>query len=162
MKGLTLIEVVIVMLIIIVLAGIGYSNFSEWFLKNKVERDTRTIYSELLNIRILAFTQKKVCGIYWENEPFNEFHVRCDNNTDGDIKTGYEELGIVKLQTSFEIPKPSPIKTLHTIRFAKEGYSLESGTIKSNSNSNPEYNCIVISLSKISIGHWNGTDCEIR
>ncbi len=161
MKGVTLIELIIVLLIIVILAGIGYTGFSSWALKNKVEKDTRAIYSELTHIRMVAFTEKRVCGVYWESEPFNTLHIRCDNDSDSDIKTGYEELGLVKLQTDFVIPS-GLIKTRQTIRFATEGYAMESGTVKSNENANPEYNCVVVSLNRIALGHWNGTDCEIR
>jgi len=162
MKGLTLIEILIVIAIVGILAVLSYASLREWNKSQKIEADTRKIYAGLLEARTKAFTEKVVCGAYWESTPIKKIHFRCDNDTDGDITdpNGYVEIKTLSLNTEFAATFSG-----NTVTFYPEGYSTKWGTIYIHSTTSPnttEYNCITVSLIKIKMGHWNGSSCIAR
>jgi len=160
MKGLTLIEILIVIAIMGILAALSYTSFKEWNTRQKIEKDTRSIYTQLLEIRTKAFTEKTTCGAYWDSTPIKKIHFRCDNDTDDDITdpNGYIEIKTITLNTEF-----STTLSGSSVVFYPEGYSNKWGSIYSNNPDNAtEYNCVSISLVKIKMGHWNGSTCVER
>ncbi len=160
MKGLTLIEILIVMVIIAILSTLSYNGYSKWVQKQKIEKDTRILYTQILESRIKAFTEKITCGITWENSVFNEIHFRCDNDSDEEINDdgGYIEIKSVKLHSFFKSTFESQF-----LKFTPQGFSNTWGTLYSTQdNIKPEYNCITVSLTKVRMGYWDGTKCKER
>ncbi|MBF0319839.1 MAG: type II secretion system protein [Nitrospirae bacterium] len=64
-RGVTLIELVVVIAIIGVLAGLMVSYFGGMRQKMKIEGDVRQFYSTLMDLRSMAMAAKKSYGVSW-------------------------------------------------------------------------------------------------
>ena len=57
-RAFTLFELIVVILIVAILLGLGYSSYRKWQERNRVETATRRIYSEIEYQRTRAFSQR--------------------------------------------------------------------------------------------------------
>lgn len=160
-RGVTLIELVIVISIIGVLAvGLGFS-YADWMGKYKVEKATKELYVDLMNVRSMAMMRNcdhfadfnfpappAGCGTYRTAQDTNE-----DGEGDADAN-GIIDAGGNTFLPSFSKTVEYPIVNNFTgiINFDKKGIVQPSGTICFFTDKDPDYDCIVISPTRIIMG----------
>lgn len=153
MKGITLLELVVVILIFSLLISIGVYSYNYYSKKISIENDTYAIYSDLTNARTSAFTEKekrfvRIIG-------FDKKTLIIDN--DSDDNNGY--LSETRLINSFI---SSSNGSGNIFRFDKNGFADYQGSIRSQANLSSHYDCVIVSYGRISIGKYDGSSCVAK
>ena len=172
-RGLTLIELIVVISIIgILAAALGFS-YVNWMGKYKVEKATKELYADLMNVRCMAMTRNRDHfadfnfpappaghGAYRIAEDTND-DDEGDNNSDGIIDdSGHTFLASYPKTVEYPITNNFVGKI---INFDKRGIVQPSGTICFFTDNDPDYDCIVISPTRIIMGKLkpsNGGQCK--
>lgn len=179
-RGVTLAELIIVISITgIMAAGLGFS-YVDWTGKYKVEKATKELYAELMNVRCMAMTRN--CDHFMDfNFPvppagYGTYRIAEDTNEDGEgdaDANGVIDTAGHTILSSFPKIVEYPITNNFInkiINFDKRGIVRPrgltfGGTICFYSDNDPDYDCIVISQTRIIMGKLkkqpnNGGDCE--
>lgn len=160
-KGITLIELIIVISIIGILSvALGFS-FQGWIGRYKIESEFKEMYVDLMNAKARAMNRNRT---HFVTLNATQYTVQEDidpwPNGDGLLTandsvrpTGYNDQ-IPFLQKSLETNHPitwsNPGGT--QVDFDTRGISSEDKVICSNNNIESDYDCIVISASRINLG----------
>jgi prepilin-type N-terminal cleavage/methylation domain-containing protein len=148
-KGVTLIELMVVIAIISILIGISFPLFSSWMKKYSLESDTQKIYATLTQYRQRAFAEKKVFTIQFSgsNQSGDTLVV-----TDQDNVT-YET---ISLKNTFSFKGT----TQNYVTCSKRGTYSGSSLYSTSNIPDAQYNCISVDNLNVKMGKWNGSDCE--
>ncbi|MEC9492928.1 pilus assembly FimT family protein [Flexistipes sp.] len=139
-KGVTLIELLVAIAILVILLAIAVPNYNEWREKNSIENDVHKMYGLLSELRTKAFTEKM-------NVDFSF------NGTNDVLTASYDNSSAsVNLQNEFE--------------FVGSDVSIDTRGTYSGSSIKPvsgstisQVDCISVDDTRIAIGKWNGS-CE--
>ena len=157
-RGITLIELIIVISIIGILAiALGFE-FNGWMGSYRVESQTKEMYVDLMNARARAMARNRVHFVNFPNTTSYRIFEDTDPAPDGD--------GTLQIASD---DQTLPTKTIQyaltwgggNIAFDNRGLVSPNGTIRVNSTMDPDYDCIVLSATRINMGKWNGT-CVIK
>jgi prepilin-type N-terminal cleavage/methylation domain-containing protein len=162
MKGITLLELMVVIAISSILMGIGGFAVQDFRDRYNVESQVRQMHVDMMNARVRALQRNKLCFVTVTN---NGYQITEDTNDSGGNAPDagdtalwpepkqfkfqsrwagmfiMEENGIVSLST-----RPILINAAVAIHFDTAG-------------SNPEYDCILVGPTRMSVGKWNGQKC---
>lgn len=154
-RGLTILELMIVIIILGILAALGIPGFIEWKRKVEVENAIKELYSLLQEAKAKAFAEKRVCGLSWDDFT-TSFNFTCDNNDDGDIDDPNDELILMKNFTlSFNENFPGRKCT-----FDDKGFFRGVGGTFWVNNSRADYSCVVVSRTRIRMGKFQNGECQ--
>jgi len=165
--GMTLIEVLVVISIIATLAiALGFS-YRSWMGKYKVEKATRELYADLMDVRHMAMTRN--CDHFADfNFPapaagYGTYRIAEDTN--GDCEGDADADGIIDAGGHTFLPSyPKTVEYPITnnfigkiINFDKRGIvqprgQAIGGTICLFTDNDPDYDCIVINQTRIIMG----------
>ena len=135
-KGVTLIELVIVLIILITLSVVFLKNLSTFNKANSIEDDCKKIYAFLQEMRLKAFSQKQVLNI-----ELNGNGTRLCETVQGDC---------IDLNNRFSASGNFTI--------SKRGLFQTPGNIRAlTSQGNPTYSCVAVSNTRVRLGEWNGS-----
>jgi len=159
-KGLTLIELLIVISIITILATSSINLFN-LVQKRKISKDIDTIISALNSAKYKAFVEKRTCGLWWNNSKnFKTIELRCDSDNDGQItdNNGYDIIKTLNLSVAFQDGNRK------FISFLKEGITFNVVTLCPKDFKNlPSKSCILVSNTRILRGYLkitSSTQCN--
>ena len=156
-KGVTLIELIVVVSVIgILVVALGFS-FQGWMGKYRVESQIKEMYTDLMNAKAGAIQRNRM---YFVTLTTTQYTIYEDTNPapDGDeaIQTGADRL---VLQKNLNPTDPITWNGVTPIDFTKKGLVNGLGnTICSNKDVGPgedvdaDYNCIIISTLRINTG----------
>lgn len=136
-RGLTLVELAVVLIILMLLGTFLVRNLANFNKGNSIEDDCRKIHAFLQKMRLEAFTNKQTLNV-----------VLSSNGT---------SLCEVVTETCIELKNRFVASGNFTI--TKRGI-FNSGNIHVASNTppgNPTYSCVAISSTRARLGEWNGT-----
>ncbi len=157
-QGITLVELLVVISIIGILAvALGFS-FQGWLGAYNVEKATKEMYTDLMDARARAITQNREYFADF-NTPapaagMGAYRIIEDTNGNGTAEPG---AGDNVLPTFPKLIRYQINWGGGTVSFARRGTITTLGTIRLISTAAPDFDCIVISQTRINMGQWNGT-----
>jgi len=153
--GVTLLELIIVVSIIGILVVVLGFSYQGWTANYKVESQTKELYADLMHARLRAIHRNRKHFVKLENTRYTIYE---DTNEDGDADTS-EILPAYPKNLDCSITwNGSGNKTT----FDTGGLLTSLRTIHVTSNIEADYNCIVLSRSRINIGKWDGASCDAK
>jgi prepilin-type N-terminal cleavage/methylation domain-containing protein len=174
-RGFSLIEMLVVIAIAGILAGLSIANFTGLTRKYNVDNEVRGIYSDLANVRILAMNKNRTHFVslaatgytaYDDNSPAPDGDGVMTVGSDSVVLTSNKALNLstVKAQDFYSIDWNGT----NPIAFNSRGICTTPGTICVYSTVQPLYDCISISATRIRLGKLSAqgscsaTNCQIR
>lgn len=147
MRGMTLIELMIVLALLAILAAVSLPGLGAWKRKYDAENTIKELYALLNEARAKAFTEKRTCGVAWNGTSFAEVTIWCDSGA------SWEILNTVDLKLSV-----NETFVGNTCAFNERGLSTTWGEFFINEDA--DYNCIEVSRTRIKMGKRKGSECE--
>jgi prepilin-type N-terminal cleavage/methylation domain-containing protein len=160
-KGVTLIELIIVVSVIVILiVALGFS-FEGWIGKYRVETQVKEMYSDFMNARARAMERGRVHFITGTATTYTMYE---DTNPDPDGNEALEAGTDVMLPT---FPKTVTYQIDWTgtgaqIDFNKNGTIGQPGSIFLTTTNDADYDCLNISAIKVYMGKKNGANCDAK
>lgn len=161
-NGVTLVELIIVISIIgILVIALGFS-FEGWMGKYKVESQMKEMHIDLMNTRANAMSRSRVHFVTLTTASYT---VYADTNPAPDGNGALETAAPADTQLlQRTLNYPITITTAATINFNTKGTIplADTGTIRVTNSFNADYDCIVISQTRINMGLWTGGACVAK
>lgn len=154
-KGMTLIELIVVVTIIGILVTSLAFSFQGWVSGYKVENQTKELYMDLINTRTRAMQRNRM---HFVDLTATQYTIYEDTNTapDGDGQSNPAadtQVSQKILEARYPIVWGVPADT--RIEFDTNGLSSDNTNICSNAPDDADgadYNCIIISSTRINMG----------
>ena len=162
-KGVTLIELIIVVSVISVLVvALGFS-FQGWMGSYNMEQQMKNMYADLMNARTRALQRNR---IHFVSMTTNNYTIQEDispwpdgdgllTGSDNTRPSGYSDpipLSVKNIDPRCPIVWSSPGDPLPQMQFTKKGLANAARTICINAKTDTDYNCISLSQSRINLG----------
>ena len=100
-KGLTLLEILVVLTLMLVLSSISLPKFREILKNMHLRNAASTLYGDLMFARVKAIEKKLPCGILF-NLDANNYNVFCDNDNSGNYTDGDEILKNINIDDDYD------------------------------------------------------------
>lgn len=159
-RGITLIELLIVISIIGILAvALGFT-FQGWVGGYRIESQTKEMYVDLMNARARAMQRNRA---HFVVVAANNYQIVEDMNESGTNNAGDTPIpGFANPKTlQYAVTAGAGTYTMNTRGLIPAIINTE--TIRFNIGDNtPDYDCIVLSATRINIGLWNGAACVAK
>ncbi len=164
-RGITLIELIVVISIIgILVVALGFS-FHGWIGKYRIEKQMREMSSDFLNYKTKAMQRNRAHFIVLNN---NSYTIYEDTNPvpDGNdiLETGADTKVLSKnllypISATFDLPATLRINQRGLL--GKNGIGVvDIGVLYSTEFPDSDYDCLNLKETRINTGKWNGTVCE--
>jgi prepilin-type N-terminal cleavage/methylation domain-containing protein len=157
-RGITLIELIIVISIIgILLIALGFS-FEGWMGGYRVESQTKEMYVDLMNARARAMQRNRN---HFVVVAANNYQIFEDTNENGTYSAGTDQSAV------FINPKTLTYSSswIGTVTLDTRGLVSPNNTIHFiTGTNNPDYDCIVLFATRINMGKWNAStaSCDAK
>ena len=161
-KGITLVEILVVMVICGILAGIAAPNLTNLIRKGRIENQARQIYSDLTNTRIMAMNRNMM---HFFRISGNSYKIYADTSNAGANFETYnagdsqvlERGGPDTVPFTFTSARPvnESMGADREVRFNARGLVNQQGTICVGGNNvvtQPQSNCVVFRTTKTRLG----------
>lgn len=153
-KGITLIELIVVVSVIVILVvALGFS-YQGWIGGYRVESQIKEMYVDIMNARARAMQRNRTHFVTLTATSYTVYDD-TDPAPDGN--------GVLAVGSDTQTLN----KTLHiadsitwsagTLEFTPRGLANSGSTICSNTDADADYNCMIISESRINLGKLNTT-----
>jgi prepilin-type N-terminal cleavage/methylation domain-containing protein len=160
-KGVTLIELIVVVSVIVILIMALVFSFEGWIGKYRVESQVKEMYSDFMYARTRAMERGRTHFITGTATAYTMYE---DTNTAPDGNGTLESATDAMLPT---FPKSVTYQINWTgtgaqIDFNKNGTIGQPGSIFLTTTNDADYDCLNISAIKVHMGKRNGANCEAK
>ncbi len=139
-RGITLIELLVIIVMIALLLSIAIPYYRDWRLRWSIESDAKDIYAFLQKARAIAFSQKRALTVIASGRRV------CMND-------GTADIDCINLNNSFT----------GTISITDRGvFNNSSIYYNGTADVNPAYSCVVATLTRVRLGVYDGTNCNAK
>ena len=162
-RGITLIEILVVIAITAIVLAIAIPNFSKYVKKHGVEKEITEIYGDLVEQRFKSMSTGVPHGIRFDSATQYTLFEFDDKNYnmvfDG---VGEEKNSVQKSGLKFDLEKKGSGGFPFAVLFDEMGVANNNFTIRIDSPA--RYNCITVSSTRIKMGVWNSATnkCEVK
>jgi prepilin-type N-terminal cleavage/methylation domain-containing protein len=166
-SGVTLIELLVVIAVAGILAVALGATFAGWQDSYRIESETKDIYSDLMDARLGALQRNRMHFVVLETDQYTVYEDRDpEPDGDGNLDPAQDFEALVE-----ELPFEKEIDWNgdNQIDFTARGLSNDNKTICMFSGYEPDYDCIVISATRIKMGKiedqggaCNADNCELK
>ncbi len=157
-RGVTLVELLIVFTIIgILCSSLAYA-YSGWMGRYKVEKQTKDIYSDMMAARLMAMERNRVYFLDFTGA--TTYRIVEDTNDNSAINVGAGDTVLPAFPKTVEhenIANGYGIPV--TFKFSRRGTISPLRTIRIAHTTDPDYDCITISSTRINMGQMSGDSC---
>jgi len=149
-RGITLIELIVVITVIgILVVALGFE-FRDWTRKYRVESQIKELYIDMMNARARSMQRNRV---HFVTLATTQYTIYEDTNPTPDGNGTLETTSDTQvLQKSLNTTYPITWNGAANVEFNTRGLAAVGKTICSNTDADADYNCIVISASRINLG----------
>lgn len=157
-RGITLVELLIVFVIIGILGvSLGFA-YAGWMGCYKVEKQTKEIYSDLMTARMMAMNRNRAYFVDFTGAA--TYRIVEDTNENSTINVGAGDTVLPSFPKTVEYDNQAngygiPL----TVKFNNRGLISPLRTIRITHDTAPDYDCIVISTTRINMGQMSGGSC---
>ena len=151
-RGITLIEMLVVIAVIGILVIALSFSFQGWMGKYRVESQIKTLHVDLMNARARAMERNRC---HFVVVTANNYQIFEDANENCQYNAGTDTA-----LTAFTNPKTLTYTSYWTgtVTMDTRGIVSPNNTIRFNTGSStPDYDCIVLYSTRINMGKWGGS-----
>jgi Tfp pilus assembly protein FimT len=155
-KGITLVELIIVLSIVVTLIASAAFSYEKWMGNYQVESETTELYADLIRARLTAMQKSREHFLTTDEHSYTIFE---DRNENGSPEHG-EELPSFPKQVKHILKS----NVASSLSFNARGILQVPRTLwfdVADSGLTPDYDCIKISKTRIIQGKYRGTECRI-
>ncbi|MBI5633005.1 MAG: type II secretion system protein [Nitrospirae bacterium] len=155
-RGVTLIELLIVVTIIGILSvSLGFA-YSGWLGRYKVEKQTKEIYADMMTARMLAMARSREHFVDFTGP--TTYSIVEDTNDNSAINIGAGDTILFPKTVEYD-NNANGYGIPLTFSFNRRGLISPLRTIRISHNTDPDYDCIVVSSTRINMGQMSGGSC---
>ncbi len=158
-RGFSIIELSIILMILSILVAIGGYNYQQWMTRNSIEGQIRKMQTDLMQARMRAMERKRM---YFAVIQAASYQIAEDTNMNETLDASPGDT----YQSS--VPLTYRSAWTGTLVFNTNGQIATSPatTVLSipinNLSTGPEYDCILVYPSRLSIGSMHGGSCVAK
>jgi prepilin-type N-terminal cleavage/methylation domain-containing protein len=151
-RGITLVEVIIVISVIgILIASMAYS-YQDWVKRYEVERTTKELYSNMMLARMRAMERGLEHYVVFGARSYS---IIEDTNESGEYDAGDEGLPGFPKTVEYDLQRNVVAK----VTFNRRGLISGLQRIWIASETDPDYDCMKVSMSRVIMGRYVGNEC---
>jgi prepilin-type N-terminal cleavage/methylation domain-containing protein len=163
LRGITFIELVVVIAIFGILLAIAGIQYHEWQTRYGIETQVRQLYMDLMGARVEAMQQNQVYIVRFNASAYIVYRDENGNNTyDSGIDTRIDRFS--KIELKYPIKLDSDNNNTLDIVINRRGIFNQNLSLRVTKQdgtlSGAEYDCLNITQIRINLGKYNGTTCE--
>lgn len=155
-NGFSLLELMVVVIIIGILAGLSVFGYRNFTIKNEINNQTKAMYADLIKLRMLAMRSNRMTFMELTSDNYIGYE---DTNENEVLDTATDKI-VLQAHKNPDITFSSKGMFVHPVSFSgggfisfnARGFSNTTSTICIFSNVNPTYDCIKVSQTKINLG----------
>jgi prepilin-type N-terminal cleavage/methylation domain-containing protein len=166
-RGITLIELIVVVSITGILIAATAFSFENWMAGYRIESQAKEMYADLMNARARAMQRNRMHFVDFPAANQKQYAIYEDANTapdgNGTLETA-SDAQVLQKTIGYTIV-PSLAFGAKRFNFDKSGLASLNGTVRfSYSSYNPDYDCIVLFSTRINMGKWDAENgkCEAK
>ncbi len=168
-NGFSLVELMIVVCIAAILFAIAGIQYSTWMKRYNVERETRELHADLMNARVRAIGRNRLHFVAFSADKYTIYEDTYDDalsaythDGDGTLQTTTPGDTVILQKQTDNAVFPSLGLGKTTFYFDNNGLASLKGHIRLGLDVKADYDCIVLSATRINVGQWNGSSCKAR
>ncbi|MDQ7787272.1 MAG: prepilin-type N-terminal cleavage/methylation domain-containing protein [Thermodesulfovibrionales bacterium] len=159
-RGVTLLELLVVISIIGILAiSLGYS-FAGWQGNYRIESETKQIFSDIMDARVRALTVHRDHFILFETTGYATYDDTFPP-PDGNATLEKDQDTCIKQKTldEYELKNAGVSNLPITFSIDTRGLIYPQRDIRIVHTQNPDYDCLAITQARIRMAKFNGSKC---
>ncbi len=151
-RGITVIELVVVVTITgILIAAMGFT-YRDWMKRYEVEKATKELYSDMMHARVRAMERGLEHYVVFGGQRYS---IIEDTNDSGEYDSGDESLAGFPKTVAYKLQRNATAK----ITFNQRGLISGLQRIWVESGIDPDYDCMKVSRSRIIMGRFEDGEC---
>jgi prepilin-type N-terminal cleavage/methylation domain-containing protein len=157
-NGFSLLEVLIVIAIAGIAAGLGVASLQGMVRKHNVDNQIRRLYSDLMDVRLMAMNKNRTHFVALSTGGYTAYDDTSPApNGDDTLSVGSDAVAMTSQSLNLSTVKPADFLPIvwsagSQINFNARGLSTTSNTICIYSELNPVYDCLKISATRVLLG----------